>query len=147
MKTRQINIQISEELYWKLEEIRVKERCENLSEIVERLLRESLGLQPIVSEFKKIQNDNIRAKIHECILKKFPNAKGEKLRDLQEVVYYMLSKGASRREAIKIRAKDKDVDPSTVQANITRGFGINTEELDRRLTRVLDCVREKYGNH
>ncbi len=136
MKTRQIEIQISEELYWKLEEIRVKERCEDLSEIVERLLRESLGLQPTVSKFKK------KATIQECISKVFPNAKGEKLRDLQAVVYYMLSKGVSRREAIKIRAKDKKVDPSTVQANITRGLGINTEELDKRLVKVLDCIEK-----
>jgi len=147
MKIRQIEIQISEELYWKLEEIRVKERCEDLSEIVERLLRESLGLRPTVSKFKKIENDNIKATIQKCIYKVFPNAKGEKLRDLQAVVYYMLLKGVSRREAIKIRAKDKKVDPSTVQANITRGLGIKTEELDKRLIKVLDCVRAECEHY
>jgi len=61
------------------------------------------------------------------------------------VVHYILSKGVSRRDAIKIRAKDKSVDPSTVQTNITGGLGINTEELDKRLIKVLECVRAKCG--
>ncbi len=49
--------------------------------------------------------------------------------------------GVSRREAVRIRAKDKSVDPSTVQSNITRGFGIRAEELDKRLIKVLSRVR------
>ncbi len=46
--------------------------------------------------------------------------------------------GVSRREAVRIRAKDKSVDPSTVQSNITRGFGIRTEELDKRLIKSFE---------
>jgi hypothetical protein len=81
--------------------------------------------------------------IDECISKVFPNARGEKYRDLKKVVYLMVTKGVSRREAVKIRAKEKGVGTSTVQANITRGFGIDTEELDRRLERVINCLKGK----
>lgn len=140
MKYRQVDVRISEELYWKLEEARVKARCDDLSEIIEKLLRKALGMQ----ETKEtIELKNLGEIINECISKEFPNAKGEKRRDLETVVYLMFTKGVSRREAVKIRAKEKKVSVSTVQANITRGFGIDTEELDRRLKSVIDCLKSK----
>lgn len=58
----------------------------------------------------------------------------------------MVKEGVSRREAVKIRAKEKGVDTSTVQANITRGFGIDTDELDRRLERVINCLKSNAEN-
>lgn len=139
MKTRQIPVQLSEELYWKLEEERVKARCDDLSEIIEKLLRRILEMpEEEITELK-----DPREVIDECLPKEFPNAKGERRKDLEVVVHLMFTKGVSRREAVKIRAKEKGVDSSTVQANITRGFGIDTEELDRRLERVIDCLKNK----
>jgi len=137
MEYKQIEVRISEELYWKLEEERVKARRDDLSEIIEKLLRKALGMQ------ENIKVKNLEKTIEECISKEFPNAKGEKRRDLKTVVYLMVTKRISRREAVKIRAREKRVDTSTVQANITRGFGISTEELDRRLERVINCLKGK----
>lgn len=141
MKHKRVEIRISEELYWKLEEERVKARCEDLSGIIERLLRKALGMKE-TAKLKETEELNEKT-IDECISKVFPNARGEKYRDLKKVVYIMVTKGVSRREAVKIRAKEKGVDTSTVQANITRGFGIDTEELDRRLKRVINCLKGK----
>lgn len=53
-----------------------------------------------------------------------------KNRDLKTVVYFMFTKGVSRRKAVKIRAKEKEVYASTVQINITCGFSINMDELE-----------------
>jgi len=136
VKDRRLEIWISEELYWKLEEERVKTRRDDMSEIIEELLRKVLGMQ-------KAKETNFEKVLEECILKEFPNAKGEKHKDLKAVVYLMFTKGVSRREAVKIRAKERGVYSSTVQANITRGFGINTDELDNRLDRILSCLENK----
>ena len=78
--------------------------------------------------------------IEDCIRTFFPNIKGERLEDLKAVIKYM-TKGYSRIEAIKMRAKDKDVYPQTVHSNLTRGIGITTDELDKRLNNVLKCLK------
>jgi metal-responsive CopG/Arc/MetJ family transcriptional regulator len=58
---KRVEIRISEELYWKLEEERVKARCEDLSEIIERLLRKALDMK----ETAKLNEKTI----DECISK------------------------------------------------------------------------------
>ena len=137
---KRIEISISVELYWKLEEERVQRRYDNLSILIEEVCRKIFNMSK-EPEYPSLSEEII----DECILDEFPNAKGEKYRDIRSIVVLMIKSGFTRREAVKERAKEKRVYQETVQSNITRGFGINTDELDKKLDKIIKCINTKIN--
>lgn len=122
---------------WNLEVREIKPKFEN-GILVEIIL---VGkLKGMVGQMISQTGNNLG----NCIRRYFPNARGAKFRDLRAVVRYMMD-GYSRVDAIKKRAQDRGVYPQTVHSNLTRGFKIDTDELDRRLNNILKCLKQQAG--
>ncbi len=108
--------------------------------VMENNVLKAIRLKGILKGVSQTTDEDIKEEksLEDCIKKYFPNIKGERLEDLKAVIKYMM-KGYNRVKAIKMRAKDKNVYPQTVHSNLTRGIGITTDELDKRLKAVLGC--------
>ena len=144
MKSRRIEIWLPENLYWKLEENRVKKRIDSLSELIIDILREKFDIfetEPPIAT--KSMLDEL---IEKSISKYFPSARGECYRDLKAIIQIMLKDGVNRKEAVNKRAKEKKVFYQTVLSNITRGQGIKTDKLDQQLELLISELKNKLNS-
>ncbi len=69
------------------------------------------------------------------------------MEDLKAVIIYIMEcvkRGEKikvcRREAVKKRAYEKNVTVPTIMSNITRGFGITTDQLDEIISEIIKCL-------
>lgn len=137
---KEVKLRIPEDLYWKLEEGRVKAHYETLEEWILKILKTHLGYED-EEIIKPIDED----KYDECIKKEFPNFTPWKQSyvDLKNVIKRMYETGENRTVAEGVVAKQRRVTWGAVHSNITRSLGINVYDLDKKIERIIDCLNSK----